>query len=221
MVKRFLSYYKPHKKMLALDMLASLLISVIGMVYPIVTNKMLNEYIPEKMYTTIVIAGVTVLALYIVRMLLRYFVQYYGHMIGVRMQSQMRNDLFCHLQKLPFKFYDNNETGQIMTRLTSDLFEVCELAHHGPENLLISSVMIILSFIYLFMIEPILTLIIFACVPILVAVSLYFRKAMNDAFDDRRKSNALINASVESSVTGIRVTKAFTNSSLEAEKFRK
>ena len=221
MVKRFLSYYKPHKKMLALDMLASLLISVIGMVYPIVTNKMLNEYIPEKMYTTIVIAGVTVLALYIVRMLLRYFVQYYGHMIGVRMQSQMRNDLFCHLQKLPFKFYDNNETGQIMTRLTSDLFEVCELAHHGPENLLISSVMIILSFIYLFMIEPILTLIIFACVPILVAVSLYFRKAMNDAFDDRRKSNALINASVESSVTGIRVTKAFTNSSREAEKFRK
>ena len=221
MVKRFLSYYKPHKKMLALDMLASLLISVIGMVYPIVTNKMLNEYIPEKMYTTIVIAGVTVLALYIVRMLLRYFVQYYGHMIGVRMQSQMRNDLFCHLQKLPFKFYDNNETGQIMTRLTSDLFEVCELAHHGPENLLISSVMIILSFIYLFMIEPILTLIIFACVPILVAVSLYFRKAMNDAFDDRRKSNALINASVESSVTGIRVTKAFTNSSREAEKFTK
>lgn len=221
MVKRFLSYYKPHKKMLALDMLASLLISVIGMVYPIVTNKMLNEYIPEKMYTTIVIAGVTVLALYIVRMLLRYFVQYYGHMIGVRMQSQMRNDLFCHLQKLPFKFYDNNETGQIMTRLTSDLFEVCELAHHGPENLLISSVMIILSFIYLFMIEPILTLIIFACVPILVTVSLYFRKAMNDAFDDRRKSNALINASVESSVTGIRVTKAFTNSSREAEKFTK
>lgn len=220
MLKRFIQYYKPHKKMLALDMLASLLISVIGMVYPIVTNKMLNIYIPEKMYSTIVIAGLIVLALYIVRMLLRYFVQYYGHLIGVQMQSQMRQDLFAHLEKQPFSFFDNHETGRIMTRITSDLFEVCELAHHGPENLLISSVMILLSFTYLFMIDPILTLIIFACVPILVVVTLYFRRAMSRAFDDRRKSNATINAAVESSVTGIRVTKAYTNSEREVEKFK-
>ena len=104
---------------------------LIGMVYPIVTQKMLEVYIPEKMYTTIVIAGVIVLALYVIRMLLRYFVQYYGHIIGVRMQSKMRQDLFDHLEKLPFKFYDDNETGRIMTRITSDLFEVCELAHHN------------------------------------------------------------------------------------------
>ena len=220
MFKRFIHYYKPHKKMLILDMLASLLISVIGMVYPIVTNKMLNIYIPEKMYSTIVIAGLIVLALYIVRMLLRYFVQYYGHVIGVQMQSQMRQDLFAHLERQPFSFFDNHETGRIMTRITSDLFEVCELAHHGPENLLISSVMILLSFGYLFMIDPILTLIIFACVPILVVVTLYFRRAMSRAFDDRRKSNATINAAVESSVTGIRVTKAYTNSAREVEKFR-
>ena len=153
MLKRFISYYKPHKKMLALDMLAALLISVIGMVYPIVTNKMLNDYIPGKMYKTIVIAGIIVLSLYIIRMLLRYFVQYYGHLIGVKMQSAMRKDLFAHLEKLPYRFYDNNETGRIMTRITSDLFEVCELAHHGPENLLISSVMIVLSFTYLMTIE--------------------------------------------------------------------
>ncbi len=220
MFKRFICYYKPHRKMLALDMLASLLISVIGMVYPVVTNKMLNIYIPEKMYSAIVMAGVIVLALYIVRMLLRYFVQYYGHLIGVQMQSQMRQDLFAHLEKQPFSFYDNHETGRIMTRITSDLFEVCELAHHGPENLLISSVMILLSFSYLFLIDPILTLIIFACVPILVVVTLYFRRAMSRAFDDRRKSNATINAAVESSVTGIRVTKAYTNSAREVEKFR-
>lgn len=221
MFKRFISYYKPHKKMLALDMLAALFISVIGMVYPIVTNKMLNEYIPQKMYNAIVIAGVIVLALYIVRLLLRYFVQYYGHIIGVRMQSQMRIDLFNHLQKLPYKFYDNNETGRIMTRLTSDLFEVTELAHHGPENLLISSVMIILSFVYLITIDWILTLIIFACVPILMFVTAHYRKAMKKAFDERRKSNATINAAVESSVTGIRVTKAYTNSQTEIEKFKK
>ena len=221
MIKRFISYYKPHKKLLALDMLAALLISIINMVYPIVTRNMLNIYIPEKQYTTIVIAGVVVLALYVLRLFMRYFVQYYGHMIGVRMQSQMRIDLFNHLQKLPLKFFDNNETGRIMTRITSDLFEVCELAHHGPENLLISTVMIILSFTYLLTIDWILTLIIFTCVPILVVVTMKLRKAMKKAFDDRRKSNATINASVESSVTGIRVTKAYTNAEREVEKFRR
>ncbi len=207
--------------MLVLDMTAAFLISVIGMVYPIVTREMLDNYIPNKMYKTIVIAGLIVLTLYVIRMLLRYFVQYYGHIIGVKMQSQMRVDLFNHLQKLPFSFYDNNETGRIMTRMTSDLFEVAELAHHGPENLLISSVMIILSFIYLWTIDPILTLIIFACVPIMIIVTSHFRKAMKKAFNDRRQSNATINASVESSVTGIRVTKAYTNSAREIEKFKK
>lgn len=221
MLKRFISYYKPHKKMLALDMTASLLISLLGMVYPIVTNKMLNNFIPNKMYTAIIISGIIVLLLYVARMFLQYFVQYYGHIIGVKMQSRMRRDLFSHLQKLPYTFYDNNETGQIMTRITSDLFEVCELAHHGPENILISSVMIILSFIYLLSIDWILTLIIFACVPILIFVSRHYRKAMRQAFRDRRSSNAVINAAVESSITGIRVTKAYTNSQIEEAKFNK
>lgn len=221
MFKRFLSYYKPHKKMMTLDMLAALMISVIGMVYPVVTNKMLNEYIPNKMYSTIVIAGSVVLGLYFIRMALNYFVQYYGHVIGVHMQSQMRKDLFAHLEKLPFSFFDNNETGKIMTRLTSDLFEVVELAHHGPENVLISSIMIVLSFSYLITIDWILTLIIFTCVPILVLVTIKLRKAMKTAFNDRRKSTAVINAAVESSVTGIRVTKAYTNYKKEIEKFEK
>ena len=126
MLKRFISYYKPHTKMLSLDMLASLLISIIGMVYPVVTNNMLNPYIPQKMYKTIVISGIVVLTLYVIRMLLRYFVQYYGHMIGVRMQSQMRQDLFRHLQKLPFTYYDETRTGSIMSRLINDLFDIFE-----------------------------------------------------------------------------------------------
>lgn len=221
MLKRFLGYYKPHNKLLALDLLASLMISVVGMVYPVITNNMLNNYIPNKMYATIVFAGVAVLVLYVIRWLLRYFVEYYGHIIGVRMQAQMRLDLFNHLQKLPYRFYDNHETGKIMTRITSDLFEVTELAHHGPENILISSVMIILSFIYLATIDWILTLIIFACVPILVFVGVYLRKSMKEAFADRRTSNAIINAAVESSITGIRVTKAYTNADQEIEKFQK
>ncbi len=219
MLKRFIAYYKPYKKMFILDMLASLLISVIGMTYPVVTNKMLNDYIPNELYRRIVIAGIIVLLLYVARMLLRYFVQYYGHLIGVGMQAQMRHDLFEHLQKLPFSFYDEHETGKIMSRMTTDLFDICELAHHGPENLLISTVMIICSFVYLCTIDVYLTLIIFACVPILVFVSLYFRKRMRDAFSARRKSMASINAAVESSVSGIRVTKAYTNSAKEIEKF--
>ena len=148
MLKRFIAYYKPHKFMFALDMLAALMISVIGMVYPMVTNKMLNDLIPNRLYNEIIIAGVVVLCLYIIRMLLNYFVQYYGHVIGVKMQRQMRSDLFAHLEKLPYSFFDNHETGAILTRLTSDLFEVSELAHHGPENLFICAVMIVGSFVY-------------------------------------------------------------------------
>ena len=220
MLKRFIAYYKPHTFMFSMDMLASLLISIIGMVYPIVTNKMLNDLIPNKLYNQIIIAGIIVLVLYVIRMLLRYFVQYYGHMIGTRMQQQMRTDLFNHLEKLPYSFFDNHETGSIMTRLTSDLFEISELAHHGPENIFICAVMIIGSFVYLCTIDVYLTLIIFACVPVLVLVSVMMRKKMREAFTERRKSNAVINASIESSITGIRVTKAFTNADKEMEKFQ-
>ena len=219
MLKRFIAYYKPHKFMFAMDMLASFLISAIGMVYPMVTNRMLNDLIPNKQYKQIIFAGLIVLGLYVLRMLLRYFVQYYGHVIGVKMQGQMRSDLFSHLEKLPYSFFDNHETGSILTRLTSDLFEISELAHHGPENIFICAVMIVGSFVYLCTINVWLTLIIFACVPILVVVSLTLRKRMTEAFTERRKSTAVINAATESSITGIRVTKAFTNSEKELEKF--
>ena len=219
MVKRFISYYKPHKLMFSLDMIASVLISLLGMIYPVMTNRMLNDYIPNRAYRSIIIAGVGVLVLYIIRMLLRYFVQYQGHMVGTRMQEQMRSELFAHLERLPFSFFDDHETGAIMTRMTNDLFEVSELAHHGPENLLTCSLMIILSFVYLCTINIWLTLIIFTCVPFLIIVSAHFRKKMRDAFAERRKSNAVINAALESSITGIRVTKAYTNADKELEKF--
>ena len=219
MLKRFVAYYRPHRLMFTLDMIAALLTSLIGMVYPVVTNKMLNDLIPNRLYKQIIIAGITVLVLYIIRMLLRYFVQYYGHLVGVKIQRQMRSDLFAHLERLPYSFFDNHETGSIMTRLTSDLFEICELAHHGPENLFICAVMIVGSFAYLCSIDIYLTLIIFACVPIMVIVSITMRKQMREAFTARRKSNAVINASIESSITGIRVTKAFTNADKEIEKF--
>ena len=219
MFKRFLSYYKPHKKLFAMDMIASLLVALVGVVYPMVTRTMLNDLIPNRNYRMIVIFGVGLFLLYFVRMLLNYFIQYQGHMMGVRMQAQMRTDMFNHLQKLPFSFYDKHETGKIMSRLTNDLFEVVELAHHGPENVLISGISVIISFVYLSTINIWLSLIIFACVPLLVAVSMFTRARMREAFQERRVSNATINAAVESSISGIRVTKAFTNAEKESEKF--
>lgn len=218
MLKRFVGYYKPHIRMFALDMLASFFIAVTGMVYPIITRKMLGDF-ENGEYKFIIYFGIALFAIYFIRMLLRFFVQYYGHVIGVKMQAQMRRDMFKTLQKLPYSFYDENETGKIMSRMTNDLMEVSELAHHGPENLFISGIMIIASFIYLCTIDPILTLIVFGCVPILVVISLIFRKKMNVAFMESRKSVAEINAALESSISGIRVTKAFTNSKKEEEKF--
>ena len=220
MLKRFISYYRPHKLIFTLDMLASLLVALVGIVYPIITREMLNELIPNKQYRMIVFAGIGLLLLYVVRMLLNFFIQYYGHVMGVRMQAQMRSDMFRHLEKLPYSFYDNHETGKIMSRMTSDLMDISELAHHGPENLLISSISVILSFAYLCTINVYLTLIIFACVPFLILIAVILRKRMRDAFMESRVSTAQINASLESSISGIRVTKAFTNADKEEEKFQ-
>ena len=219
MLKRFLAYYKPHRLLFALDMIASLAVAVIGIVYPMITRHMLNDLIPNQKHRMIVICGVALLGVYLIRMLLNFFIQYYGHVMGVRMQAQMRSDMFNHLEKLPYSFYDNHETGKIMSRMTNDLMDISELAHHGPENIIISSASIIISFSYLCTINPWLTLIIFACVPFLLIAATTLRKKMRDAFMNSRKSTAEINAALESSISGIRVTKAFNNAEKEREKF--
>ena len=219
MFKKFVSYYGPQKKIFIMDMIASLLVSIIGLCYPIITRNMLNDWIPNENVRFIVLFGLLLLFLYFIRMLLRYFIQYYGHVVGVKMQAQMRLDLFNKLQKLPYTYYDNHETGKIMSRMVNDLQDVSELAHHGPENIFISSVMIIGSFIYLATINLYLTLIIFAAIPILILLAVKLRKNMSSAFMESRRQIAAVNANVESSITGIRVTKAFNNADKEKEKF--
>ena len=219
LVKRFIQYYRPHRKLFLMDMGASVAVALIGIVYPIITRTMLNTLIPDRNYRMIVILGLTLLALYAAKMLLNYFIQYQGHMMGVYMQAQMRSDMFDHLERLPYSFYDHHETGKIMSRMTNDLFDVSELAHHGPENLIISVLSIVISFTYLMSINVWLTLIIFACVPFLVIISYSLRRKMRKAFRDTRSAMAEINASLENSISGIRVTKAFTNSDKEKEKF--
>lgn len=200
-------------------MTASLFVALIAILYPILTREMLNDLIPNGKYSLVVWAGLGLLALYIVRMLLNYFIQYYGHVMGVKMQAQMRSELFTHLEKLPYSYFDNHETGKLMTRMTSDLWEISELAHHGPENLLISTITAIASFIFLSTIDIRLTLVIFVAVPFLLVAAMKLRVKMRNAFKESREAVGKINACIEGSISGIRTTKAYNNSAKEQEKF--
>ena len=219
MLKRFAHYYKPHKKIFILDLIASFLVAAIGIGYPIITNMLMKDFIPNNNVNGIIIASIILLVMYLVRMLLRYFIQYYGHVMGVKMQAEMRKDMFDKLEKLPYSYYDNHETGKIMSRMTNDLFEISELAHHGPENIFIASITIISSFVYLMILNWILGLICFGMLPILLVISMYFRSKMKIAMTNSKIAIAKVNASIESSITGIRVTKAYTNAKTEAKKF--
>ena len=219
LLKRFIKYYKPHKKIFIADMAASFLVAVIGMGYPIITRYMLNDFIPNKKIDLVLICGFSLFAVYIIRMFLRYFIQFYGHTMGVRMQAEMRSDMFNKLEKLPYTYYDEHKTGNIMSRMTNDLFDISELAHHGPENIFIAGFTLLASFIYLSIINWILALIIFACVPLLILVTSHFRHQMRVAMMESKVAIAEVNSSLESSISGIRVTKAFTNIKKEQEKF--
>lgn len=219
LLKRFIKYYKPHKKIFILDMIAAFFVAVIGMGYPIITRYMLNDFIPNKKLNLVIICGISLFLIYLIRMFLRYFIQYYGHIMGVRMQAEMRRDMFRKLERLPYTYYDEHETGSLMSRMTNDLFDISEIAHHGPENIFIAGFTLIGSFIYLAIINYILALIIFACVPLLIIVTSHFRKQMRKAMRESKVAMAKINASLESSISGIRVTKAFTNTQKEEEKF--
>ena len=219
MLKEFIKYYKPYKLLFISDMLASLLISLSAMVYPIITRNMLNDFIPNSKYNLIIKFGIILLVIYIIRALLKYFVQFYGHVMGVRIQSDMRKELFGKIQRLPYSYFNNHETGAIMSNLTNDIFEISELAHHGPENVIMCTLMIILSFIYLATINLNLTLIIFASVPFLFFISMKLRKKMREASRKSKIAMSGINAGISSSISGVRVTKAFNNSELEMKKF--
>lgn len=221
LLRRFIAYYGPHKRLFVLDMLASFGISAIALVYPVLSRFVIRDYIPDKNYRAIIFAAMIMLVLYVVRMLLRYFVQYKGHVMGTRMQAAMRSDMFAHLEKLPYSFYDEHETGRIMSRMTSDLQDVSELAHHGPENFFISGFMLIATFIYLMTLNWIMTLIIFSVVPVVVFIAARLKRNMSEAFTASRRSIASINASLQNSITGIRVTKAFDNAEEEQRKFER
>ncbi len=219
MLRRFIHYYKPHKKLFMIDMLSAFIVALCDLFYPMITRNIINDYVPNKNLRLIVTWSVILLFIYIIKAGLNYVIQYYGHVVGVRMQADMRRDIFRHLQKLPFSYFDENKTGVIMSRIINDLMDITELAHHGPEDLFVSSIMLIGSFIILSTINLKLTIIIFAFIPLLVLFSIQKRVKMNKAFTATRVEVAEVNASLENSISGVRVAKAFANKEYEVEKF--
>ncbi|NFN88392.1 ABC transporter ATP-binding protein [Clostridium sporogenes] len=219
MLKEFISYYKPHKKLFILDMIAAFIVALCDLFYPMITRQIINDIIPNGRIRLLFFWAISLLIIYIMKYFLNHFIQYWGHMVGVRMQADMRKKVFNHLETLPFKYFDENKTGVIMSRIINDLMEISELAHHGPEDLFISIIMLIGSFIILCTINVPLTIISFAFIPILVWFSMRNRLKMEKAFMDSRVKIGDLNAELENSIAGIRVSKAFTNRNYENEKF--
>lgn len=222
MFKKFCSYYKPHWKLFTLDLICAFLVATCNLVYPTLTRSIMNDYVPNKNLQALIIVAVVLLVIYIVKSLLNFVIQYWGHMVGVRIQGDMRKELFTHLEALPFSYFDENKTGTIMSRIINDLMDIAELAHHGPEDIFLSLITLIGSCILMAVtIDPWLTLIVFIFIPFIIIFAMGRRKKMRNAFKKMREETAQINSQVESSVSGIRVSKAYTASNHEIKAFEK
>lgn len=221
MIKKFISYYKPYKKLFILDLIVATIATICSLIYPMMTRVLINETIPNKEIKVIGIFAIILMLLYLIKAGCCYFMQYFGHLVGVGMQADMRRDMFNHLEELPNSYFDNNRTGDLMSRMINDLMEISELAHHGPEDLFISIVMFLGSFIILSTINIPLTILVFAFVPFIVIFTLKKRKKMNDCFMETRVHTSNINSTLENSIAGIRISKAFVAHEYEKEKFNK
>lgn len=219
MFKKFISYYRNHLGLFILDMIAALLMAGIDLVYPYFTGIFMDDYIPNGKIQSMVIVSLTLLILFIIRLICSHIVNYWGHIMGCKMEFDMRQDLFKKFQSLNFSYYDENKTGVIMSRLVGDLRDITELAHHGPEDIFISLIMIIGSFIILFNINAVFTLSIFPIIILIIIFSIWRRNAMMQGFRATRKTQGEINAQIESSIGGIRLTKSFANEDYEYNKF--
>ena len=221
-IKKFISYYQPYKVLFFADMFCALLISLIDLSFPQLLKFLNNNLFQQD--SSIIINSLSLIAfafvgMYLLRFCCQYFITSWGHIMGARMESDMRQDLFNHFQRLPFSYYDKNNTGEMMSKIVSDLFDISELAHHGPENIFISLLKIIGSFILLSMINSKLTLILFIITLIMIAFSYLQNRKMHKVFMDNRKKIATVNARVQDSLSGIRIVKSFANEEIEEAKF--
>ena len=215
----FLGYFKNHKGLFAVDLLCACGIAGIDLAFPLVTRSALYDMLPNQMYKTFFAIMVTVLACYVLRSLLNFIVAYFGHIFGVRVEADIRRDLFAHMQEMSFDFYDQNRTGQLMSRLTSDLFELTELAHHGPEDLLTSVLTIIGALVVMVTVRWELALIVGLTIPVFLTVVMLMRRSMGKASRIAKEKTGYINQEIESSLSGFRTAKAFANEPVENARF--
>ena len=223
-LKKFFSYYKPYKGLFFADMVCALGAAAISLVYPLIvryiTNDILINYEISEAVRIILLLTLVMLGLALLELFCNFFISYQGHVMGAKMEYDMRNDIFEHFQKLSFNFYDNQKTGQLMSRVTNDLFEITELCHHGPEDIVISIIKFVGAFIILVGINLPLTLLLFLFLPFMFLFAWKMRTKMNKAFRRNRERIAEINAQIEDNLSGIRVVKSFANEDMEIEKFR-
>ena len=215
----FLSYFRPHRRLFALDITCAFMISLVDLAFPLISRTAMYQWLPQQQYRTFfIVMGIVVLA-FVLRSFLCFVVGYWGHTFGIRVEADIRRDLFRHMQELGFDFYDRNRTGQLMSRLTSDLFEVTELAHHGPEDLFISAVTIVGALIVMFSIQWRLALVVSLIIPIFMVVVMYRRRQMSAASRAAKQKTGVINAEIESGLSGVRTTKAFANEEKQQTRF--
>ena len=215
----FLSYFKPHLRLFLLDIFSALMIAVIDLAFPFVTRWCLYTLIPDNNWKTFWTVMALVAVVYVLRSVFTYVIAYWGHGFGVRVETDIRRDLFRHMQELGYDFYDRNRTGQLMSRLTSDLFDITELAHHGPEDIFISTLTIIGALIIMYSIQWRLALVLTIMIPVFLLVVWSRRRAMRDASRQVKRTIASINADFESGLSGMKTAKAFANEGMELDKF--
>lgn len=221
MIKKFIGYYKPYKKLFFADIFAALVLAGCNLIYPILTRKFIGVYVPAQDINMMMLTIGILLVTFIMKYGLNYFIQYWGHIMGVKIQCDIRQDAFNHLQKLPFGYFDQARSGTIMSRIINDTQDIGEFAHHGPEDLIISVFTMIGAFIYMLTMNVMLTLIIFALIPVLIAFSIKRRKALSEASMKSRVEVGKINANLENSIAGVRVSKAYDAEAVEQDKFQK
>lgn len=224
MLRKFSHYYKPYIGIIVLDLLCAAVTSGCELAFPMIVRQITGEALTgasETVIMAVVRLGLLYLALRMIDVAANYYMSYIGHVMGVRLETDMRRDLFAHLQELPFSFYDNTKIGQLMSRVTNDLFEITEFSHHCPEEFFIAGVKIIGSFVLLLGVNIPLTLIIFAMLPLMLLSVILFRKKMRGAFKESKVQVGELNSDLEDSLLGVRVVKSFANESVEREKFAK
>ncbi|APZ49602.1 multidrug ABC transporter ATP-binding protein [Jeotgalibaca sp. PTS2502] len=220
MLKRFFSYYRPYKSLFILDFTCAVIAAILELAFPVAVNNVIDSILPSGKWSLVIIASLALLLLYVINTAMQYIVTYFGHKLGVNIETDMRQELFSHMQKQSFSYYDNNKTGKLMTRLTTDLFEISEVAHHGPEDIFITIITLLGAFLLMLQVHTKLAIATVCLIPLIMFAVSYFNRKMTKVNTRIYEDLGEFNAGIEASVSGIRVVQAFANEDHEAERFK-